>query len=280
MAAVAPKHLSSGAHPTMTFPNAHLCGGGGGVAGGHNPVAAVGGMKWSPPEASAHRPLEQLQEAVKQEDWDRVFSEGKTQMWAQASWSASKDRCSALQCLASMSQASRVLEVGSFCGAAALALAEAVSKNGEVLALELEPFFVDFGQRYRSRSQAGSKIRTVVGPAMGSLKDLAGQAAGSKPFDMVVVDADKANMKDYFDLLWNTPGMLSSHAVVCLDTTPFKGQPPKRYVRFGQADRWVTSSGEEEIAALRAHIAASEEFTAHEFGGLLVVRRAAGGQRN
>jgi len=298
--------LSSGAHPTATFPNAHLAHAGGAAMNadknpesrGANPTAAfpnahlargdapsaaaagaqtaLGASNWSPPVASAHRPLEQLQEAVAQEDWARNYAEGKTKMQAQAAWSAGPERCSMLQCLATMNKASRVLEVGSFCGAAALAVAEAIPKNGEVVALELEPFFVEFGQKFRSRSQAGSKISTIVGPAADSLKELQSKASSGalQPFDLVIIDGDKASMKEYFDLVWSSSGLLSSKAVVCLDTTPFKGQVPTRYVRFGQAERWEAPSGEEEIAGLRAAVAAAPEFVSHEFGGLLVVQRS------
>jgi len=227
-------------------------------------------------EPSVHRPLQQLQEAVAQEDWARNFAEGKTKLQAQASWCAGPERCATLQCLATMSRAARVLEIGSFCGAAALALAESIPKHGHVVSLELETFFVEFGQMYRSRSPVGAKITTIVGPALDSLKDLADQVAKGRdqPFDLVIIDGDKARMKEYFDLVWSSAGLLSPKAVVCLDTTPFKGQVPTRYVKFGQAERWEAPSGKEEIAALRATVASSDEFTSHEFGGLLVVQRA------
>lgn len=258
------------------FPNAHLAAG----AGDKTSETVPEGTHWAAPEASTHDPVQALREAVDGEDWADVFAQGKTQMQAQAAWSASKDRCAMLQCICAMSKASRVLEVGSFCGVAALAMAETIPKSGEVVALELERYFVEFGHKYRMRSQAGAKIHTKIGPALDSLKELAAAAkSGSlQPFDMVVIDGDKASMKEYFELLWSSPGLLSDKAVVCLDTTPFKGQPPTRYVRFGQAERWETSSGEEEILALRGAVAAASEYTAHEFGGLLVVQRARPGE--
>jgi len=262
-----------GAHPTNAFPNAHLT-----HHEGEDPHAGLristGAMAWSPPEPSKHLPVTQLQDAVKEEDWARVYSEGKTKMQAQATWSAGPERTAMLQCLVSMHRATCVLEVGSFCGVAALAMAEALPKGGEVVALELEPYFVEFGQKYRSRSQAGSCIRTIVGPAMDSLRDLAAKS-DAQPFDFVVIDGDKASMQGYFEFLLNTPGMLADRAVICLDMIPFKGQPPMRYIKFGQADRWAASSGEQEISALRAMVADAAEFISHEFGGLLVVQRRA-----
>jgi predicted O-methyltransferase YrrM len=257
-------NLSSGAHPTATFPNQHLAG----FARSHS-----GDANWSAPESDSA--LAQLQRAVQAEDWANSFAEGKTKFQAQASWSAGPERCSILQCLCAMNKASRVLEVGSFCGVATLAMAEAIPSNGEVVSLELDPYFVQLGEMYRVKSESGRKVSMKVGPAAESLEELAGSAKAGQlqPFDFVVVDSDKTNIQSYFDLLWKTPGMLSDRAVVCVDTTPFKGQAPIRYTKFGQEDKWECSSGEDEIRALRKAVANSEEFKAHEFSGLLVVQK-------
>mmetsp|Transcript_53543 Transcript_53543/g.148857 ORF Transcript_53543/g.148857 Transcript_53543/m.148857 type:complete len:269 (-) Transcript_53543:54-860(-) len=261
--------LASGAHPTSTFPCDHLVQATGEAAGG----GAKDRPKWSAPVAGS--PLETLMVAVEAEDWARHFAEGNTKIQAQAAWSAGLERCSALQCLCRISAARSVLEVGSFCGVTALALAEILPENGEVLSLEHEAFFADFGRRYQQKSQHGHKINTVVGSAHESLDNVVqGVKTGSRtPFDLVVIDADKANMKAYFDIVTGTPGLLSDRAVVCVDTTPFKGQPPERYVKYGQTDHWEPVSGEAEIDAFRASVFRSEAFSANEFGGLVVVQR-------
>lgn len=259
--------LASGADPAATFPNSHLL----------RPVAARAPAKWS--GAQPGSPLEELRRAVHEEDWERAYAEGLTRLHMRAEWCASSERCSLLQWLTSAHRTRRVLEVGSFCGAATLALAGALPEDGEVLSLELDPFVVNFGRRFQLRSLAGLKIRHIIGPAAGSLERLAQEAreGAREPFDLAVVDADKEGMQQYFQLLWDSPGLLADGAVVCVDTTPFKGQPPVRYVRYGFPYRWESSSGLEEIAALRRAVQAAPEFAAHEFGGLLVVQRARAG---
>jgi len=239
-------------------------------------AAAVRGASWSSAQRSS--PLAELRQAVQEEDWDRNYCEGLTRIHMRAEWSAGPERCSLLQWLVSVNQAHRVLEIGSFCGSTALALAEALPAQGEVHALELDRFVVSFGQRFWMRSRHGHKIRHSVGPALESLRLLAAEASEGvvRPFDLVVVDADKENMSKYFDLLWKSPGILSEGAVVCVDMTPFKGQPPVRYVKYGFPHRWECSSGEQEINALRDAVMSSPEFEAHAFGGLLIVQRARG----
>jgi len=257
--------LASGAMPTAAFPNSHLL----------RPVVAARSLPavWSAPQAGS--PLEELRAAVREEDWERNFEEGLTKINMRAEWSASPERCSALQWLAKANGTRRVLEIGSFCGVGALALAAGLPADGEVQVLELDPFVVQFGRRFQLKSLSGSKIKSIVSPALPALEGLACKAktGHAKPFDLVIVDADKEGMQQYFDLLWSSPELLSESAVVCVDMTPFKGQPPTRYVKYGFPHRWQSSSGQAEIDALRAAVRESPDLVAHEFGGLLVVQR-------
>lgn len=264
--------ISVGAQPTATFPNSHL------KFPGKQAVGKDGGgvTAWSAPEPmpSNASVLEQLREAVAAEDWARAFAESKTKIEAEAKWSATSERCAALQCLLTLHKAVNVLEIGSFCGVAALAMAEAIPHEGKVVALELDPYFVDFGARFRLRSQAGSKIETKVGPAVESLKDLVAEVVDGDrtPFDFIVIDGDKSSMAEYLKLA-QSQYFLSASPVVCMDVTPFKGQAPTRFKKFGAEDQWKTSSGEEEIAALRKTVDALPDFVSHDFGGLLVLQR-------
>eukprot|EP00425_Heterocapsa_triquetra_P004083 CAMPEP_0195064416 /NCGR_PEP_ID=MMETSP0448-20130528/10469_1 /TAXON_ID=66468 /ORGANISM="Heterocapsa triquestra, Strain CCMP 448" /LENGTH=271 /DNA_ID=CAMNT_0040095423 /DNA_START=73 /DNA_END=888 /DNA_ORIENTATION=- len=262
LAAVSFQGLASGAHPATTFPNAHL------LAPSVVPTAQA---KWSAPQTGS--PLHELQQAVKDEDWTRDYEEGLTSIGMRADWSATPERCNFLGAVAASSKARRVLEIGSFCGVAALSLAESLPEDAQVHAFEIDPFVVKFGERFRAKSSAGRKITTHVGPAMASLERMADQSRSSKlqPFDFVVIDADKQGMRGYFDLLWKTPGLLSEHAVVCVDLTPFKGQPPLRYVKYGFPYTWEASSGQKQIDELRTHVAATSQFVSHEVGQLLVV---------
>jgi len=286
--------LASGAHPSATFPCDHLAAHGGVVAekkaaanpagafpnnqlagsNAGNEVRTSGCPKWAAPQSNS--PLAELREAVKNEDWAGNFAEAKTKMQVQAEWSASQERCQMLQCFCTMNRAKRVLEVGAFCGVASLAMAEVLPEDGKVISFELDPFLAEFGKHIIVKSPAHNRIKTEVGLAGDLLKDLIekNKSGAEGPFDLVVVDADKAGMVEYCRVLWETPGLLSDSAVVCVDMTPFKGQPPERYVRFGQADKWVNNSGQESIDALRADLQRSTEFTAMEFGGLVVVQRS------
>lgn len=194
--------LASGAHPTVTFPNTHL-------------LAGPGNAKWSASRVDSA--LLQLREAVHAEDWEKDFMQGVTTQQMCAQWSASPERCAALQKLAVQNESLRILEVGSFCGVSSLALADVLPQDGEVLSLELEPRAVEIARHFQARSASGCRIKNLVGNAMDSLQELA--ESGEKAFDLVVIDADKENMQAYFNFIWECPGLLSAGSLVCVDMT-------------------------------------------------------------
>lgn len=243
-----------------------------------SPSASPG---FAPKRAGARRParpspLQELWEAARREDWQRDCSLGLTHH-IDSEWASVVERCSVLRGLVANSGARRTLEVGSFCGLGALAMAEALPEDGEVHALERDRFAVDFGRRFWARSLDGRKIRHKVGPVFESLRLLAAEARAGRlqPFSLAVVRADKENTRKYFDLLWESRGMLSADAIVCVDMTPLKGSPPVHYEMHGVSRRWAINSEQEELNSLRQDVMGSPAFVAYELGGLLIVQRRA-----
>merc|ERR1719379_2580311 len=117
-----------------------------------------------------------------------------------------------------MAQPKRILEVGMFVGNGAVAMMEGCSTT-EVVSLEIDPYlkkwlsdclekFPDFLKRHE----------VVVGPALDSLPKLAGQ------FDMVFVDANKAEYKRYVELIIQNK-LLSSRGVIVCDNVLYNGYP-------------------------------------------------------
>src|SRR6266849_10373334 len=79
----------------------------------------------------------------------------------------------------------RVLEIGTFSGHSALAMAAALPEGGRIDTCELDPERAAVAQRYFDRSPHGSRITLHLGPA---LETIARREGG---FDFVFIDADK-----------------------------------------------------------------------------------------
>jgi len=254
--------LSTGAFPTATFAQNFL-------ATPHPGVRAVPATpSWSPPQAPPSDLVGEMREAVQTTDWYALYQEGKTKFWMGGGWSAGSERCGMLQTLCAISGARRVLEIGQCCGVATLAMAEALPSDAKVVTLEIDAYLADFGKQYWARSSHGQKIRSVVGPAAEYLKS--SRAAQDGPFDLVVIDADKDGIWNYYCLL-RDQDLLSQKAAVVVDTTPYKGQPPDRYVRFGAEERWQSNSGKEAIEDALKRFQQEEKVSVASFAGVTVL---------
>lgn len=86
------------------------------------------------------------------------------------------------------SNATSVLEIGTFTGTATLALA-LLPKITRVVALDIEPYLEEFDRPYWKRAGVSHKIDLRIGVAVDLIQQLKGE--GSKQFDLVFIDADK-----------------------------------------------------------------------------------------
>ena len=97
-----------------------------------------------------------------------------------------------LKLLVQLTRARRVLEIGTFTGYSALSMAEGLPANGEIITCDIDPDSTAIAKRYWAGSPHGKKIKLKLGAALETLKTIKG------PFDLVFVDADKANYLNYW----------------------------------------------------------------------------------
>jgi caffeoyl-CoA O-methyltransferase len=126
-----------------------------------------------------------------------------------------------LKMLVHATRARRVLEIGTFTGYSALAMAEALPADGQLVSCELDPEVAAFAQRCFQDSPDGGKIEVRVGPALATLREL---AAAGDVFDLVFIDADKAGYTGYLTALLDL-GLIAGHGLICVDNTLMQGQP-------------------------------------------------------
>lgn len=88
--------------------------------------------------------------------------------------------------------AQRVLEIGTFDGTSALAMAEVLPEDGRVLTCEINAGLATLARKRLGRSPHGLKVEVLVGPAGETLRNLTG------PFDLIFVDADTRNYVHYY----------------------------------------------------------------------------------
>jgi predicted O-methyltransferase YrrM len=103
-----------------------------------------------------------------------------------------------------------VVEIGTFTGYSALAMAGGLGPEGRIVTCELSPERAEFAQGYFDRSPWGERIDLRVGPALETVGALEG------PFDFVFIDADKEGYPGYYEAV--VP-KLSPRGVIAVDNT-------------------------------------------------------------
>jgi len=100
-----------------------------------------------------------------------------------------------LALLCGIAGARRVLEFGTLAGYSTVWFARAVGEGGHVTTLELEEGNAEVARENLERAGVADRVEVLVGPAAESAGALI--EAGTAPFDLVFIDADKPNNPAY-----------------------------------------------------------------------------------
>jgi caffeoyl-CoA O-methyltransferase len=98
-----------------------------------------------------------------------------------------------LQLVTQLSGARQIVEIGTFTGYSALAMAEVLSDSGTILTIEHNPEHAKIAQNFFDRSPSGFKITLRLGEALEILKTLPDAKT-----DLVFIDADKRVYSAYY----------------------------------------------------------------------------------
>ena len=137
-----------------------------------------------------------------------------------------------LRLLIQISGARRVLEIGTFTGYSALAMAEGLPEDGELVTCDINESTVKIAKTFWAESPHGKKIKSMIGPALETVASLKG------PFDFVFIDADKENYVAYWEACLpkvRTGGLLAADNVLWSGTVlnP-KAADEKAIARFNE----------------------------------------------
>jgi len=120
-----------------------------------------------------------------------------------------------LRSLVAIAGARRVLEIGTFTGYSAMAMASALPPGGELITLDVSLEHVEVALRHIEASPWRDRIEVRVGPALETLASLDG------PFDVIFIDADKTNYRNYYEACLPK---LSETGVIAIDNVLWSGR--------------------------------------------------------
>jgi caffeoyl-CoA O-methyltransferase len=117
-----------------------------------------------------------------------------------------------LSFLVTMTNAKRVLEVGTFTGWSSIAMARALPPGGSIVTCDVNEETTAVARRYAEEAGVADRIEYRLGPAVETLATLEG------PFDLAFIDADKGGYVDYYEAVLPK---LSPRGVIAADNTLF-----------------------------------------------------------
>jgi predicted O-methyltransferase YrrM len=140
---------------------------------------------------------------------DETFATGRSGM------QIGPDQGQFLGFLVGLLGARRVLEIGTFTGYSALAMARALPADGRLDACDVNREWTDIGRRYWAEAGLADRITLHLGPALDTI-------AGFSPdsFDLAFIDADKTSYDAYYEACLR---LVRPGGVVALDNMLWSG---------------------------------------------------------
>lgn len=122
----------------------------------------------------------------------------ETQALPNARWQVAPEQGQFLALLIKLTGARRILEVGTFTGYSALCMAQALPDDGSLICCDIPGDYNATAHRYWEEAGVDQRIDLRLAPALETLAGLE-QAGQLESFDLIFIDADKANYPAYLE---------------------------------------------------------------------------------
>tara|TARA_B110000014_G_scaffold157022_1_gene110339 strand:- start:1069 stop:1719 length:651 start_codon:yes stop_codon:yes gene_type:complete len=125
-------------------------------------------------------------------------------------------QCHFLHLIIKISNIKNVLEIGTFTGLSALTISLALPEDGKLVALDKNDETNKIALSFFKKASQEHKIETIIKPALETLEELK-----NKKFDMIFIDADKMNYKQYYE---KSLGLINQGGLIIIDNVLWHGE--------------------------------------------------------
>ena len=127
-----------------------------------------------------------------------------------------------LQLIIKINNVKNCLEVGTFTGFSSLTMALALPNGGKLTTLDHDKKIVHVAKDFFKKGNLDNKIEIIISPALETLKKF---SQDGKKFDLIFIDADKGNYKNYYELSLN---LINEKALIIFDNVLWHGEVFKK----------------------------------------------------
>ena len=127
-------------------------------------------------------------------------------------------QCHFLHLLIKSSKIKKILEIGTFTGLSALSMSLALPKDGSIIALDKNQETSKTAVNFFKKASQENKINLIIAPALESLKSLNDK---NQNFDLVFIDDDKENYKNYYNY---SVELVDKNGLIIIDNVLWYGE--------------------------------------------------------
>ena len=125
-------------------------------------------------------------------------------------------QCYFFHLIIKISNIKNVLEIGTFTGLSALSISLALPDDGKLVAHDKNEETNKIATSFFKKAKQDHKIKTIIKPALESLEELK-----NNKFDMIFIDADKMNYKEYYE---RSLKLINKNGLIIVDNVLWHGE--------------------------------------------------------
>ena len=127
-------------------------------------------------------------------------------------------QCHFLHLIVKISNTKKILEIGTFTGLSGLTMSLSLPSDGKLVTLDKNTERNKIASNFFKKAKQESKIKTIIGPALESLSSLKKK---EQKFDLIFIDADKENYKNYYN---QSLDLIEKNGLIIVDNVLWHGE--------------------------------------------------------
>ena len=127
-------------------------------------------------------------------------------------------QCYFLHLIIKTSNIKKILEIGTFTGLSGLTMSLSLPSDGELITLDKNEERNKIASNFFKKAKQEKKIKSIIGPALESISNL---KKNEQKFDLVFIDADKENYKNYYD---QSLDLIEKNGLIIVDNVLWHGE--------------------------------------------------------
>ena len=127
-------------------------------------------------------------------------------------------QCHFLHLIVKISNIKKILEIGTFTGLSGLTMSLSLPSDGMLVTLDKNTERNKIASNFFKKAKQDNKIKTIIGLALESISNL---KTKKQKFDLVFIDADKENYKNYYN---QSLDLIEKNGLIIVDNVLWHGE--------------------------------------------------------